>query len=370
MNKRKIMAAAMCAVMSLGLLAGCSSDSSSGTSGAQADAFDYSAALTENGYIDGVKALDYITLPDYKAYKMPKEYTVASAEDIQEQLDTIKSNFTTQEADADTSRAIVDGDTVNIDFVGSVDGKEFENGTTDGKGYDVTIGTTSFIDDFIEQLKGHKPGENFDIEVTFPDEYSNDPSLAGKDAVFNITINHYYKDIVPEITDEFVKTNLSNYYSSVDELMEGIKTRLISTQTKDYIWSKLSDESTISEHSQAALDYEKAVAQASLESTASQYGIDVNSFITMYGYNTMDEYLAGIEENLKDNVFTTLMIQAISEENGWTVSDKDITEYFKTYYGTDDYSAFEDIYGKNYLKMYILSEKVLGNIVDGAVVEG
>ena len=89
-----------------------------------------------------------------------------------------------------TDRAVKDGDTLNIDYVGTVDGVAFEGGSTDGKGTQVTIGVTSYIDDFLEQLIGHRPGETFDIEVTFPDPYENNPDLAGKDAVFTVTVNH------------------------------------------------------------------------------------------------------------------------------------------------------------------------------------
>ena len=92
-----------------------------------------------------------------------------------------------------TKGAVVQaGDTINLDYVGSVDGVEFEGGSTQGQGTDLTLGSGTYIDGFEEAVEGHKVGESFDIHVTFPENYGNS-DLAGKDAVFNITINGVYK---------------------------------------------------------------------------------------------------------------------------------------------------------------------------------
>ena len=92
-----------------------------------------------------------------------------------------------------TKGAVVQaGDTINLDYVGSVDGIEFEGGSTQGQGTDLTLGSGTYIDGFEEAVECHKVGESFDIHVTFPENYGNS-DLAGKDAVFNITINGVYK---------------------------------------------------------------------------------------------------------------------------------------------------------------------------------
>lgn len=88
-------------------------------------------------------------------------------------------------------REVKDGDSVNIDYVGSIDGEEFDGGNTNGEGTTVTIGQTEYIDDFLEQLIGHKPGETFDVNVTFPEDYGQE-ALNGKDAVFKTT-NQLYR---------------------------------------------------------------------------------------------------------------------------------------------------------------------------------
>ena len=92
----------------------------------------------------------------------------------------------------DTSLEIADGDTVNIDYVGSVDGVEFEGGNTQGQGADLTIGSGRYIDDFEEQLIGAHPGDEVDVTVTFPENYGNE-ELNGKEALFKVVINGIYE---------------------------------------------------------------------------------------------------------------------------------------------------------------------------------
>ena len=105
------------------------------------------------------------------------------------------SDDTTADADSystDSSLTIEDGDTVNIDYVGSVDGVEFYGGNTQGNGADLTIGSGRYIDDFEEQLIGAHPGDEVEVTVTFPDDYGNE-ELNGKEAVFDVTVNGIYK---------------------------------------------------------------------------------------------------------------------------------------------------------------------------------
>lgn len=92
----------------------------------------------------------------------------------------------------DTSLTIENGDTVNIDYVGSIDGVEFDSGNTQGQGTDLTIGSGRYIDDFEEQLIGAHPGDSVEVTVTFPEDYGNE-ELNGKEAVFDVTINGIYQ---------------------------------------------------------------------------------------------------------------------------------------------------------------------------------
>lgn len=92
----------------------------------------------------------------------------------------------------DTSLVVQDKDTVNIDYIGDMDGVEFVGGNTNGNGASLTIGSGAYIDDFEEQLIGHSVGETVDVNVTFPENYGNE-ELNGKEAHFSVTINGIYE---------------------------------------------------------------------------------------------------------------------------------------------------------------------------------
>ena len=112
----------------------------------------------------------------------------SSTEDSQESDTSGTSTLST-----DTSLTVEDGDTVNIDYVGSIDGVEFDGGSTNGQGTDLTIGSGLYIDDFEEQLIGSHPGDTVEVNVTFPDDYSSE-DFQGQDALFEVTINGIYQN--------------------------------------------------------------------------------------------------------------------------------------------------------------------------------
>lgn len=99
---------------------------------------------------------------------------------------------TTPTLSKDTSLTVKDGDTVNIDYVGSIDGVEFSGGNTQGMGADLTIGSGTYIDDFEEQLIGAHPGDTVNVYATFPENYGKD-DLNGKEALFVVTVNGIYE---------------------------------------------------------------------------------------------------------------------------------------------------------------------------------
>ena len=107
-------------------------------------------------------------------------------------LDNTDADTDTTSYSTDTVLTVENGDTVNIDFVGTIDGIEFSGGNTHGNGADLTIGSHTYIDDFEEQLIGAHPGDTVEVHVTFPEDYGND-ALNGKDAVFEVVINGIYE---------------------------------------------------------------------------------------------------------------------------------------------------------------------------------
>lgn len=360
MNMKRFICLALAAVLALGVFAGCSSEGEAADSAADA-AFDYSAALNEKGFFTEVNAGDVVKLGDYKNIQIPAEKSVASEEDIQLQIDYLLTSFTTTEEN--TERAIADGDTVNIDYVGKVDGVEFESGSTQGKGTVVTIGVTQYIDDFLEQLIGHKPGETFDIEVTFPEDYGKE-ELNGKDAVFTITVNFVVDTIVPEFDDAFVLENFSaDYgYESVAQLKKDIAESIVLQQEFDYILTALLEQTTFDEMPQQVMDHCKGVFMANYESTAASYGVDVDTLLAAYGISGRDELLASVANDLQENAQLMLCAQAIAEVEGIEVTEDDVKSVMRA----DDLTELEALYGMNYMNQQAMQQKAFMLAMDNA----
>ncbi len=336
---------------------------------AEAPTFSPSQGLDEDGHWEGVTALDYVALPAYEGIEVPKADITPSDEAVQAQVDSILANYTTTERVTD--RAIADGDTVNIDYVGSIDGVEFEGGSTKEQGTTVTIGVTQYIDDFLEQLIGHTPGETFDIEVTFPEDYGNE-ELNGKDAVFNITVNFIQEQVAPELTDEWVAENLSESrgWKTVDEMRSSIASDLEHSMLSSYLQNKVVEESTVSEIPEELITYQEDSAIAEVQNYASMYGFKLEDMLSMLtGYATTDEYLAANEEAIENAAKSHLVFQAIAEDADVNVTDEDVQAYFKNNMGMDNIDSLEQSYGMPYLKLVTLIDKVNDLLQDTAVIE-
>ena len=150
---------------------------------------DFSAGLTETGLINGVDTTSVVTLADYENLVVPMSEVAATAEEIDSSIQSTLSSH--KAVSEDSSIVIASGDTVNIDYVGSIDGVEFSGGNTNGAGADLTIGSGTYIDDFEEQLIGSHPGDTVEVNVTFPENYGNE-ELNGKDALFVVEVNGIY----------------------------------------------------------------------------------------------------------------------------------------------------------------------------------
>ena len=196
----------------------------------------FEAAITEAGYdivgnpkfdlvsMEGdivLKAEGFVkpevTIENYKGIEAKKKAVRITKEAIEQEIDKIRDRNArfVQESD----EAIKDGDTITLDFEGFVDGVAFDGGK--GENYELKIGSGSFIPGFEAQIVGHKIGEDFDVNVTFPEEYSA-KDLAGKAATFKCTVKSLKQ--LPELDDEFVKD--VSEFDTVDEYKADVKSKL------------------------------------------------------------------------------------------------------------------------------------------------
>lgn len=361
MNKNLIRLGSVCTCLALALsLAGCgasssSSQAASGSSSGVEDHSDvYSAYLNDDGTLKGVDSATLVTLPQYKGVSVPAEEYTITDDELNTKINSILDQYATYDQIKD--RAIEDGDVVNIDYVGSVDGEEFSGGNTNGNGTLVTAGSDAYIDDFLTQIIGHTPGETFNVEVTFPDPYENNPDLAGKDAVFVTTINYIQGDKqVPELTDEFVsQTAALADYGTAQGMKDTIRTSMENNKADNYVLQKVLDECQFSEFPADLVDQLVNASMAQFESQASAYGLDMETARSMMGYESEDAQREAMTASAQEQLKTVVMLEAIAKAEGLTVDEDALTDYFSSEVGTSDYSAFQTYYGRGYLCQAVL----------------
>ena len=377
MNKNLIRLGSVCTCLALALsLAGCgassssssSSQAASGSSSGVEDHSDvYSAYLNDDGTLKGVDSAALVTLPQYKGIAVPAEEYTITDDELNTQINSILDQYATY--DQITDRAIADGDVVNIDYVGSVDGEEFSGGNTNGRGTLVTAGSDAYIDDFLTQIIGHTPGETFNVEVTFPDPYENNPDLAGKDAVFVTTINYIQGDKqVPELTDEFVsQTAALADYGTAQGMKDTIRTSMEDNKADNYVLQKVLDACQFSEFPADLVDQLVNVSMAQFESQASAYGLDMETARSMMGYESEDAQREAMTAAAQEQLKTVVMLEAIAKAEGLTVDEDALTNYFSTNVGTNDYSAYQTYYGRGYLCQAVLLDSAMELVTSSAV---
>ena len=326
--------------------------------------FNYSDIFDENGYIAGVRALDCVTLPeDYAALTLPAGTDEVTEEDI----DTyVKQNllYNASTLPQVTDRAAEMGDIVSIDFVGTVDGEEFDGGSS--QDYILELGSGSFIDDFEDQIAGHTPGETFDVEVTFPDPYDSNPDLAGKDAVFATTLNY-----VADLTDEWIADNVNPYLnlSTVQELHDYMREDIRYNNMSEAAYQALLEEAQFSE---IPADVEKYFTDLFLQSycvnMGSSYGMTLEQVLSLIDSSMMEETAAYFSAVIEESAQRALLIQAIAEQENLvcddTVRDANINDVLNT----DTPDPYIEAYGENYVRATILRDIVLHQVVDNATV--
>ena len=358
-------------------MAGCGKSASSGASsestrldlGSAADYdyqnFTYSDGLDENGYWTGVKALDVVTLPeDYAAIPLKKADIEPTEDEVQSQIDSLlDQHSTTAEV---TGRAAANGDTVTIDYSGTVDGVAFTGGTYSG--YSLKLGSGTFIDGFEDQIVGHNVGDTFDVKVTFPEGYSDSTDaegntlvLSGKEAVFSVTLNGISEEVQPELTDAWVDETLgtSNDLHSVEALRAFYQKQLYQTNLQTAVMDYLLQNSTFGDIPKSVLDYQVTQCLNYYYTMGGYYGYELDAFVQMMGYDNADAMLAALADNIESYAKEALVYQAVAEAMELAPTQEQI----------DAYSAYTDTYGANYCTMVAMMDNVTEALTTGPKVE-
>ena len=350
-------------IMSAALLTGCSSSKKKEQKPAEASTekaveaakVDYSQGLNEDGTLAGINAADYVTVCQYKDLEIPEDKVSVSKEEVQQQIDSLLASHVTE--NQVTDREVKQGDTVNIDYEGTIDGTAFDGGTA--KGQSLTIGSGAFIEGFEDQLVGKKPGDEVEVNVTFPKDYGK-ADLAGKPAVFKVKINYISESVTPELTDEFVKENYESTYGfkTVKDMKKEIKSQIQNSKYTEYLWDYLLKNSKFKEIPEKVVNPFVDVYVDSMKSQITMYGYDFNEYLKSQNIESEDAFRKQYYSTAEETVKVHLIADAIAKEEGITVTDDDVKELLKVD-NIDDYVAQ---YSKAYLNRYALNNLVIQKI--------
>ena len=309
---------------------------------------DLSAGLSADGKIQGFDAAKSLTLADYANISVPADEVAATDEEVDADIQsTLESH---KEASTDAALEIKDGDEVNIDYVGTIDGVEFDGGNSNGEGYDLTIGSGSFIDDFEQQLIGHKPGENVSVEVTFPDDYDGE-DVAGKDAVFAVTINSI--SVTPELTDAFVAENITEEgVTTAEEYRNFVKNKFYEQHLKEYLTNYIIENTTVKSYPSDYLKKVRATTKYNDESMLqyfSSYGM--TNVWDLRDDSVKDElsYEKELRTRAKETAKNAMVYQAIFEDAGLTLDMEAVIAEMTEESGSEYVANMKEIYGEGYL---------------------
>lgn len=327
----------------------------------------YSFGLTEEGFVEkaDISKVKDLGMESLVIMKGDIDYT---DDKVDSDIANALSNHATP--NSDPSLEIQDGDEVNIDFVGYIDGETFEGGSSEGQGYTLKIGSHSFIDDFEEQLIGSHPGDEVTVEVTFPDEYPNDPTKAGQDATFDVTVNSITTE--PELNDEFVKTYYGDYASTPDELRDYFREKGYDANLTEYIENYISDNASVKKIPHA---YYKNVASMLYFAQQQNYETMNSYYQYMYGYAPYSDFFSfvGMDENAfqkdlkakaKAAVAEELTYEQIFKKNNLTVSEETYNNVLSQA-GTDGEATF----GKPYLMQMAIKDEVVKFLKEAVTVQ-
>ena len=271
-------------------------------------------------------------------------------------------------------RAAAEGDTVNINYVGTKDGVAFPGGTYDKEnGYDLKLGSDTFVDGFEDGLIGAVAGEVRELDVTFPETYGN-AELAGQKTVFTVTINTVKESVVPELTDKFVKENIG--FSTTAEYVVALYNKRNKESFYEQITKSLMESSTVKTLPAEVVEKEKQSFREYYLAQAEYYGSRMGmaaetALLNLWSFGTMETFESYCEEYANDVVKNMLVLAEIATMENLTLSSEEYESRALVYaynYGYEDVATFEEEYGKDALLEAVTSDYIMDYIISQAVI--
>ena len=315
-----------------------------------------------------VKDIDkYITIGQYKGLSLEK--VVETITDTEVEGSISQDLAMTKEEVKDG--VVEEGDTVVVNYVGTENGKEFNGGSAENQ--EITIGSGGYIPGFEDGILGMKKGETKDVPLTFPEDYM-EPSMAGKDVVFKITLQSFKR--APELNDDWVAKNTE--YKTVEEYREGKKKLLQENaeQMADSIlyqtaWNQVYEASEVKEYPEKDVKEAYAEFETQVKSYAKQGGMELEDYLESQQVS-QEAFEEQCQEYAEARVKQNLILQGIMDAEGITLEDKEslaVQDELIQTYGVQDLAALIDTYGQTSVDITIGLIRVERFIVENANVE-
>ena len=317
------------------------------------------------GCASGAISNDNITIKKYKGLEVEKvEQIAVTDEDVEMSIQSDMETLATKTEVTD--RAAQLGDIATIDFEGKKDGVAFEGGA--GTDYELELGSGQFIDGFEDGVVGHKIGETFDLDLTFPEDYGSQ-DLAGQAVVFTVTLKGLQQKNVPELTVDILEqlgtkaTTIEEYKAQIRSDLEVSNKETAESTLLASVWEALVDQCEVKKFPEGMLDDYVKNLKEQYSYYAQMYGMEIEEFFKqIFGMSA--------EEVAKTTATQELAINLIAEKEGLNISDKEYKEGMKelaSQYGYEDTEEFIKAYTEDGIRKALLQEKVGKFLVDNAV---
>ena len=263
-----------------------------------------------------------VKISSYTGMKIRKYAYIVTDEEVEAEVTRVQErNARKIEV---TNRPAQNGDTVNIDFVGTVDGVKFEGG--EAEGFDLTLGSGQFIPGFEDQVVGMNIGETKDVNVTFPENYQAE-ALAGKPAVFAVKVNAIQGKELPEVTDEFIKEatgseTVEEYKAKARERLQKQADRKANDDTENSILEAIAANTEV-EIPQAMIDREIDGLVQKFEYQLMYQGLKLHDYLDFLKI-TREEFRKNYEEQAKKNVLSQLIISYLIEAEKIEATEEEV----------------------------------------------
>lgn len=305
-------------------------------------------------------------LGTYKGVEIPNIDISVSDAEVESQINT----ELLQDPDIAevTDRAIQEGDTVNIDYVGTKDGVAFDGGTASG--YDLVIGSHNFIEGFESGLIGHNIGEDVKLDLTFPKDYGNE-ELAGAAVVFDVKINKISVSTPAALTDEWVNRHTNGAQTTVDTYKALVRTNLEEQRKKSadsqdqYNALNAAIENSKFKMNDAAIDYEYNNSFKPIEAMLTQYNMTLDDYAQAYGL-TGDGLKTELRNQAENFVKQTILIREVYKKENMSLTDADYQLIVDMNGGTITKDELIEKSGQDAVDEVAMAYKVVNFLVENA----